>query len=191
MESFYIFILREFFTNIFGIHYPTDIVVLIMMALPAKFKISCGFDYSTLISDRNELYVWGSNENGILGLGDKIRPTQVDLGGKTKLIACGCDFMVALVSVLSENSQLRDKLYVWGANSYGELGLGDYVSHLRPTELDVLFDSEIKSINCSIVHTIVLLESGTCYGWGCNGKNELGLDGPYTINTPQKIDTLP
>ena len=134
MESFYILILKEFFTNIFGIHYPKDIITVIMTALPNKFKISCGCNYSTLISDQNEIYVWGYNDAGRLGLGDeiqdRIRPTKLDLGrnGRIKLIACGWDFTMALVSVLSKNSQIMDKLYVWGYNSNAELGLGDYIS---------------------------------------------------------------
>ena len=38
-----------------------------------------------------------------------------------------------------------------------------------PTELNVEFDSNIKTISCGMSHTIVLLESGKCYGWGGNG----------------------
>ena len=213
MESFYILILKEFFTNIFGIHYPKDIVALIMMALSNKFKISCGCCYSTLISGPNEIpprdeperdypageiYVWGSSEAGRLGLGDnkdRIRPTKLDLldlydNKRIKLISCGWDFTITLVSIFSANSQIMDKLYVWGNNSDAELGLGDNISRFSPTELNVEFDSKIKSINCGASHTIILLESGKCYGWGSNMRRQVGLDNFSVIPSPQKIDIL-
>ena len=194
MESFYILILKEFFTNIFGIHYPKDIITVIMTALPNKFKISGGGSYSTLISDQNEIYVWGHNDSGRLGLGDgsdRNRPTKLELNGRTKLIACGWDFAMALVSDFSKNSQIIDKLYVWGNNSNAELGLGDKISRFSPTELNVEFDSNIKTISCGMSHTIVLLESGECYGWGDNGYKQLGIDKFHIISSPQKIDILP
>ena len=68
MKYFYIFILNECLTNILGMHYPKEIVMLIMTSVPLKIRISCGAYHNTILY-KNKIYVWGSNVRGPIGLG--------------------------------------------------------------------------------------------------------------------------
>src|ERR1044071_10313787 len=64
-----ILILEKFLLGIFGYHFPREIIYLIILTYKncTKPKISCGFNYTTLIKD--DVYVWGNNNRGQLGLG--------------------------------------------------------------------------------------------------------------------------
>ena len=120
MEHFYICILNEYTRNIFGSHYPKEIIMLIVMIFYRGMRISCGAYYNVLLHT-DKIYVWGDNENGQLGLGPgdvqiRISPTEIILDKNIESIVCGWDFTIAHVS----NSK---ELWVWGCNKSNELGL--------------------------------------------------------------------
>lgn len=62
-------------------------------------KISCGVSHSAAITSNGDLYSWGRNRNGCLGLGnehDQYFPLKVCLGGLVKNISCGIDHSIAV-----------------------------------------------------------------------------------------------
>ena len=80
-----------------------------------------------------ELYAWGNNNNGNLGLGDtttRSSPTQV--GSLTTWATTN--------SGGGHNLATTDdgKLYAWGYNIYGGLGLGDTVNRSSPVQVGAL-----------------------------------------------------
>ena len=185
MKYFNIFILREWLTNIFGTHYPKEIVMIIMTIIPRKIRISCGIAH-TIILYKDKIYVWGSNCEGQLGLGDyitRISPTEIALRKHIKSIVCGWDITIALIS----NSK---ELYVWGCNDDHELSSIYGQTICSPTKLVLSFDSNIKSIRCGQSYTFVLLQSGKCYSWGFNSNGQLGLGHTDTVSSPQEITFL-
>jgi alpha-tubulin suppressor-like RCC1 family protein len=97
--------------------------------------VAVGNEYTTLATNRG-LYVFGSNANGYIGVGNNINPiaavtrlTQenVNLLPFKKIYTDydGASFGIA------EN----DSIFVWGRNSNGELGVGDFINRLNPTPL--------------------------------------------------------
>ncbi|XP_029956028.1 RCC1-like G exchanging factor-like protein isoform X2 [Salarias fasciatus] len=62
-------------------------------------RISCGLNHFAAITDRGELFVWGKNIRGCLGIGkkdDQYFPWRVTVPGQVVDVACGVDHMVAL-----------------------------------------------------------------------------------------------
>ncbi|XP_049331879.1 RCC1-like G exchanging factor-like protein isoform X2 [Astyanax mexicanus] len=62
--------------------------------------IRCGLTNFAAITDRGELFVWGKNVRGCLGIGkrdDQYFPWRVTVPGHVVDVACGVDHMVALV----------------------------------------------------------------------------------------------
>ena len=175
MDYFYIFVLKELLEQFFGIHYPKEIIGVIILLFPKLIKISCGAHYTILIKDK--IYVWGSNSSGQLGLGHKEylknqkspKELNLNLHQDIKSIHCGWDFTIALTS------KYFNKIYVWGNNEVGELGLGDRINRYSPTERILNIGAEIESIGCGSSHTIISLKSGECYSWGDNDCGQLGL----------------
>ncbi|XP_058854343.1 RCC1-like G exchanging factor-like protein [Acipenser ruthenus] len=69
----------------------------------AVAQIRCGLNHFAAITDGGELFVWGKNIRGCLGIGktdDQYFPWRVTVPGEVVDVACGVDHMVALVKSL-------------------------------------------------------------------------------------------
>ena len=72
---------------------------------------------------------------------------------------------------------LGGKLFVWGDNSYGQLGLGTRQPAFleKPTEMTSLRGLPVMRLACGGAHTFVVSTSGTIFGWGRNHCGQLGV----------------
>ncbi|XP_073878121.1 RCC1 and BTB domain-containing protein 2 isoform X11 [Macaca fascicularis] len=100
--------------------------------------IACGQMCCMAVVDTGEVYVWGYNGNGQLGLGSSgNQPTPCRVaalqGIRVQRVACG----YAHTLVLTDEGQV----YAWGANSYGQLGTGNKSNQSYPTPVTVEKDS--------------------------------------------------
>uniref|UniRef100_A0A667XFN1 RCC1 like n=2 Tax=Myripristis murdjan TaxID=586833 RepID=A0A667XFN1_9TELE len=69
----------------------------------AVTRIRCGLNHFAAVTDRGELFVWGKNVRGCLGIGkrdDQYFPWRVTVPGQVVDVACGVDHMVALAKSL-------------------------------------------------------------------------------------------
>lgn len=61
-------------------------------------KISTGISHSGAITSTGDLYMWGKNKHGCLGLGDKkdqFFPLRTAVGAEVLEVSCGVDHTVA------------------------------------------------------------------------------------------------
>ena len=162
---YYILVLKEYLTNIFGVHYPKEIVALCIMKIYEQIKINCGTNNTTLILNE-KIYVWGENSlyrSGLFYNNDEYSPQKLisyEKSGHPPIqlskIKCYHNHTIALTT--------QSELYVWGCNSDGQLGLGDYIPRYVPHKLL----SNIKKINGKFYHRIVLTKLNEIYVWGSN-----------------------
>ena len=94
--------------------YPTRVI------LPNKkvIQASCSGDHTAVVTDDGELYTFGYNGSGELGLKDyKTRycPTKVTFNKKIIRASCGDE----VTAIITEDGEL----YTCGRNDYGELGI--------------------------------------------------------------------
>ena len=68
---------------------------------------------------------------------------------------------------------LDDKLYAWGDNKYGQLGLGDYDQILIPQKVLV---PNVKKIICKYPLTMAITLTNDVYYWGYNDKFPIKLE---------------
>ena len=152
-------------------------------------KIICGRHHTAALTLDNEVYVWGYNDDGQLGLGqlglgqlglvhitNEYVPQKLNLPD-VKKISCGCSHTAALTSF--------GEVYVWGSNGFGQLGLGRVGNQNTPQKLNL---PNIKEIICGGYHTIVVTTCNEIYVWGRNGHGQLGMGQFGDQYTPQKID---
>ncbi|XP_043846493.1 RCC1 and BTB domain-containing protein 2 isoform X1 [Dromiciops gliroides] len=132
--------------------------------------IACGQMCSMAVVDSGEVYVWGYNGNGQLGLGSSgNQPTPCRIaalqGIRVHKIVCG----YAHTLVLTDEGHL----YAWGANSYGQLGTGNKSNQSYPTPVSVEKDRVIEIAACHSAHTSAAkTQSGHIYMWGqCRGQS--------------------
>ena len=81
------------------------------------------------------------------------------------------------------------KLYVWGDNTYGQLGLPDEAYIDTPTELSL--PEQVREISLGAWHTLLLTESGKVYAMGRNTFGQLGNGTFENSNMPVLLEGLP
>jgi alpha-tubulin suppressor-like RCC1 family protein len=137
-------------------------------------EIAAGAGHILARLDNGDVYAWGANSAGQLGLSDstdRLTPTAVTLPGKAKSIAAGALHSVA---VLEDGT-----VWAWGSNVLGELGTGNRSSLAVavPTQVQGLPDPLVNpavEVAAGNDHTLVRLDDGTVMAWGANGAGQLG-----------------
>jgi len=151
-------------------------------------------DYGTscaIVGDSREVYCWGYNGYGQLGVGDKVAktvPQKIEgINNVLKLNSIGSGTTTSYCALKTDGS-----LYCWGYNGYGRLGVGDNLYKTIPTAVADL--NNVKDIDgygygtyghyCAIVG-----DSREVYCWGYNGYGQLGQgsSGNSYYNSPQKV----
>jgi alpha-tubulin suppressor-like RCC1 family protein len=123
--------------------------------------------HCSLLSSAGEVYSFGEGSQGQLGLGKARRVPQtkrVPLDGViVKQLAAGEHHCVGLGD--------DGKIFSWGSNRHGALGLGDKVamSCRLPRQVKGLRAPCCK-VSCGSHHTAVLTEAGGVYTWGWSGQ---------------------
>ncbi|OMJ68419.1 hypothetical protein SteCoe_34128 [Stentor coeruleus] len=96
-------------------------------------KISC-CSHSAAISDKGQLFVWGT---GVFG--EYLLPTKFSIP-VCKDVVIGGSYGLAV--------DISGNVHAWGANSNGELGVGDYESKANPTLISFMKGKTIKKLSC-------------------------------------------
>lgn len=147
----------------------------ISLSLKAK-AISCGQLHTMIIDLKNNLWAFGENDHGQLGLSDEnIRyiPTQIP-GIKVKTVSCGYGHTIII--------DLNDNVWGFGHNKYGQLGLGDEKDRNIPTR--IIFPEKAKAISCGEFHTIIIDLDNNIWSFGRNISGQLGLSDTVNRNIP-------
>ena len=114
---------------------------------------------------------WGSNHNGQLGLNDSKRRLVPSLiaslrrngakHGRIVDISCGGHHALALSST--------GKVYVWGRNNHGQLGLGDCDDRSLPEVVVKLRKHRVMQVAAGWRHSLVLTDDNLMLAWGMFG----------------------
>lgn len=146
-------------------------------------QIACGEDHIIYLNNQGEVYSWGANSLGQLGLGDYVYRQQPEKitglsGTKIKQIACGSNHTALLTD--------RGEVYMCGYDSQGELGLGKS----GPVTIPLMISNfnGIKQVGCGYRHTVFLTDTGKVYTTGRGMTGQLGLDGEaYQVSIPTLV----
>ncbi|NLI01589.1 MAG: cell wall anchor protein, partial [Chthonomonadales bacterium] len=150
---------------------------------------ACGGGYFSLaVASDGALWALGRNSYGQLGLGDtaaRSSPTRISaLDTRTTIaIAAGMYHSVALTS--------DNKVWAWGRNAYGQLGLGDTTNRTSPAEVTAFADKSVVTLAASNTHTLAITSDGRLWAWGANSSGQLGLG--YTsagVSSPTEVTAL-
>ena len=147
---------------------------------------------------QSQVYAWGANKFGQLGLGhdnDVNRPTLLPFPDSlanwtlNSIVCRGSNFFA-----IFQNAQGQSQVYAWGANRFGELGLGHNNAVTAPTLLpfpDSLANWTLNNIVCGESSTLAIFQNAEgqsqVYAWGDNSFGELGLGHNNSVHTPTLI----
>jgi RCC1 and BTB domain-containing protein len=84
----------------------------------------------------------------------------------------------------------NDKVFTFGSNEYGVLGLGHNNAVKGPQIVNKLRDQQIIDISYGDYHVLALTKSGKCYSWGRNHWGQLGNGTQTDDNEPKLINAL-
>ena len=145
--------------------------------------ISVGHDHSLAINDAGELYAWGNNSNGQLGMGTT--GSRIDMPTK---VSTATDWAAIVGANFYSLTLKKDgSLYAWGLNTHGSLGDGTTTNRLSPTKIGKATDWTTIVSSSGSAHALALKKDGRLYAWGQNTHGQLGDGTNEAKNTPTLI----
>nr|CAG4711626.1 unnamed protein product [Naegleria fowleri] len=150
-------------------------------------RVCGGYDYGAVLSTDGELFTFGSNSQGQLGIPTTttktIEPVRIPLVGALSSspvidIQCGYQHVVALL--------LNGDVVTWGLNSNYQLGDGTITSRYTPQKLIFPAYCNASTIAAGWHTNFATCENNDVYVWGWNSNGEAGLGHKNPITTPLK-----
>lgn len=138
-------------------------------------SIGAGFSHTVGLSADYSLHGWGINIHGEAGIGDSLTtpvqtPTLVD-AANWKLVAAGQYHSLSIDD--------SGRLFAWGNDSYGQLGMiTTEMCAAQPCSTApalVNADQDWAQISAGRQHSMALKADGSLWAWGYNANGELGL----------------
>lgn len=137
-------------------------------------KVACGLYHTVVVTAGGEVYSFGKNDYGQLGLGHArnakvpslVKISTSDSDEKIVDVSCGYYHTVVITE--------KGKLITWGRNDYGQLGIGSKDHKNTPQYVPLPLSSKIKYTSCGCYHTLILLANGRVMVFGRNNKGQLG-----------------
>ncbi len=137
--------------------------------------IAAGDRHSLALTARGEVFAWGANDSGQLGVASggpsdgRASPLPVAIAGKPIVaISAGGAHSLAV--------DIEGTVYAWGANDSGQLGDGTTTSRPEPRAITggALAGRVVTAISAGARHSVALSDSGSVVSWGENQDRQLG-----------------
>lgn len=155
-------------------------------------------------SDSGEVYIFGDNQDGLLGLGHQentFGPQLIEslteaasYGIRVKQVAIGSTHSICLMDMKEVEQSDTDGVFVWGLNQFSQLGLkeGNIQFVDVPTQLDPeVFSKGVKQVGAFSTYSAAIDSEGTIYTWGRGDCGRLGYPVKLKVQkTPCPIRSL-
>jgi hypothetical protein len=135
-------------------------------------KIFAGHNRSGVLLEDGRLLMWGEWFNGAKQR--RMKEIRVNLGTQDRIKKVAIGKMHALMVTD------KGKVYSWGDNTYGELGLG---RNIKGKDAPTLIRDGFESVNAKFLdvaagarHSLVLEENGRIYSFGDNSEGQCGIE---------------
>lgn len=160
-----------------------------ILGLSGAVAISVGYRHGLVLMEDGTVRAFGDNSNGQLGDGssESVRDYPVTAVGLSDIVK------VAGGSMHSVALKADGTVWVWGRNSYGNLGQGtqDAAAHSTPAQVPGL--TGVIDIATGRDHVLALHADGTVSSWGLDASGQLGFGAPFPDErsaTPVKVRGL-
>ena len=137
--------------------------------------VSAGHEHTCAILNDEKVKCWGEGGSGRLGNGastDQNSPVSVSMSSNTaKKISTGRQHTCAIFN--------DDKVYCWGENGNGQLGIGSTTDQNTPSVVDLGMDGDSNAYTATAIstgsnHTCAILNNNSVKCWGANTSGQLG-----------------
>uniref|UniRef100_A0A665XDR8 HECT domain-containing protein n=1 Tax=Echeneis naucrates TaxID=173247 RepID=A0A665XDR8_ECHNA len=148
-------------------------------------QVMCGNQHCIALSRDGQLFTWGQNTSGQLGLGkgepSKLFPHPLKslAGIPLAQITAGGDHSFAL--------SLSGAVFGWGKNRAGQLGLNDKEDRAVPCHIKFLRSQKVVYISCGDEHTAALTKDGGLFTFGDGSWGQLGHGSTNNELLPRRV----
>jgi alpha-tubulin suppressor-like RCC1 family protein len=173
----------------------------------AEHPVAAGPRHSLAVLPDHTLWAWGLNnfgqlgntESGVSGTNQIFRNTPQLIGplgtnGSVNTNAVwasvsaggrGADVATNQPGGFSLALQTNGSLWAWGANHFGQLGIGS--TNLQRTPAPVGSDSNWFQVEAGATHTLALKRDGSLWAWGANNVGQLGFGNTNATSVPLRV----
>jgi alpha-tubulin suppressor-like RCC1 family protein len=156
------------------------ISIPIAVALKA---VAAGGSHALALAEDGQVYAWGNNQLGQLGLGDvaiRYAPTAVPLAGPAIAVGAGSSHSLAVTS--------DGQAWTWGWNVFGQLGTGEQGAPTQPNPNPVraVGVTGVDQVTGGDFTSLARTTDGHVFAWGYNTEGQVGNG----ANTPADTGVL-
>ncbi|XP_054160492.1 RCC1 and BTB domain-containing protein 2-like [Oppia nitens] len=138
------------------------------------------------VTNDDQVYGFGNNRYGCLGL-----DTQIDIEVtkatnnkylSNKMLAniyYGFGHCIGLTS--------NGRLYGWGNNEFGQLGIGSFEHTSRPQLIEEFVCKTVVAVSCGNSHTLALTTDGLVFAFGRNCYGQIGNSSQQHQSIPTRV----
>jgi len=149
--------------------------------------IAGGSHHVLILTEENELWGWGKNENGQLAHSTPTsynRPIRIQGLPSNRIVQIAAGDAHSMV--LLDNGEILS----WGDNAFGQLGIGNAISSMIPTlvlQANETPLTNIVSITAGAFHSLALSNNGEIWAFGKNQNGELGIGSTADLSIPATV----
>ncbi|XP_025764891.1 probable E3 ubiquitin-protein ligase HERC4 isoform X4 [Oreochromis niloticus] len=151
-------------------------------------QVTCGSQHTVVLTKDGQLYTWGQDSRGQLGLG-----TNKQYVNSPQHVRSLSAIPVVQVAAGGEQSfalSVSGGVFSWGRNDCGQLGLGDTQDRHTPTLVHYLNMKKTVSISCGKDHTAALTKDGAVFTFGSGQYGQLGHNSLQNEQRPRLVAEL-
>ncbi|KAF0725705.1 hypothetical protein Ae201684P_009053 [Aphanomyces euteiches] len=155
-------------------------------------QVAAGVHHSACISTHGDLFTWGCGVDGRLG-----HNSTTTLNAPTLVVAAKLlEVVPRMVRCGGRHTALisdSDALYTWGANDFGQLGLGDTKPRFTPALVSFppTCCQVILQVSLGQFHSAAVNAHGDVWTWGYDVNGGLGMDSDGSIHLePRQVSAL-
>jgi alpha-tubulin suppressor-like RCC1 family protein len=158
---------------------------VVVSGLPSEpiSNLTTSWHNSGALMNDGTYYDWGFNGSGQLGNGtttDSNVPVSVTLPQTATQVSLGGSLASngQTIALLSDGS-----VWMWGNNSYGQLGNGTYSSSTTPVPVSVPNGVTFALVDSGGAAAYAIDTTGNTWAWGQNNDGQLGIGGKASSKT--------
>jgi alpha-tubulin suppressor-like RCC1 family protein len=132
-----------------------------------------------------QLWSWGSNNFGQLGLNDtdnRSSPVQIgSLGDWSTNLPVGTYYTSPVIKI-------DGALWSWGRNDFGQLGQGNTINRSSPVQVGAL--TGWLQTSGGFLHTLAVRSNNSLWSWGAFSNGRLGQNDTISRSSPTQVGAL-
>ncbi len=146
--------------------------------------ITAGADHACALDDTGNAWCWGAGDQGQLGNGtmtDSLTAVAVHMPVSTVYSTMNCSAATCC------GQDIQGRLYCWGANEAGQLGIGAGSNRSEPVQAQLPAGEIVQAAAVGERHVCVATITNRVFCWGANEAGQLGQGSTEPSLEPARV----